>query len=533
MEGCASGREKTPIPPLWFRYFVPSVADLIFIVLFGAVTWGALAPRLLGDAGIGWHIRNGEQMLRMHAITRIDSFSFTMSGRPWYAWEWLYDVVIAGVHDRLGLNGVVFFTALAIAATFALTLRLAVRRGAVLPVTVILLALSISASTIHFFARPHVLSWLFAAMWFQLLDSSEISSSRETDRRVLWLPVLMLLWVNLHGGFLLGFALLGLYLIAGLIRHSGSREGPKDATRQRLKHLGTVTVLSLLASLINPYSYKLHLHVYQYLSNRWLMNHIDEFLSPNFHGVAQQCFAALLLIAIVALAIAPKKPQLSQLFVIIFAAYSGLYAARNLPVSSILLTLIVAPLLSQVVVGAHTNPQLPPRLRAFFSRCESFTSRMGGMELRFRGHLWPVAAVMLGLLVCLQHGKLGSRQLMDARFDAKRFPVQAAEVIARRGIDQPIFTPDSWGGYLIYRLYPQTKVFVDDRHDLYGEQFLKDYLKVIRVAPDWDKVLNEMHVDWVLVPAGSSLANMLRETSQWTVIHEDGTEVLFQRTKVL
>src|SRR2546426_11646602 len=114
----------------------------------------------------------------------IDSFSFTMSGRPWYAWEWLYDVVIAGVHDRLGLNGVVFFTALAIAATFALTLRLAVRRGAVLPVTVILLALSISASTIHFFARPHVLSWLFAAMWFQLLDSSEISSSRETDRRV-------------------------------------------------------------------------------------------------------------------------------------------------------------------------------------------------------------------------------------------------------------------------------------------------------------------------------------------------------------
>jgi len=158
---------------------------------------------------------------------------------------------------------------------------------------------------------------------------------------------------------------------------------------------------------------------------------------------------------------------------------------------------------------------------------------MGGMELRFRGHPWPVAAVMLGLLVCLQHGKLGSRQLMDARFDAKRFPVQAAEVIAQRGIDEPIFTPDSWGGYLIYRLYPQTKVFVDDRHDLYGEQFLKDYLKVIRDAPDWDKVLNEKQVGWVLVPAGSSLANMLRETSQWTVIHEDGTAVLFQRTKVL
>jgi len=263
------------------------------------------------------------------------------------------------------------------------------------------------------------------------------------------------------------------------------------------------------------------------------MNHIDEFLSPNFHGMAQQCFAALLLITIVALAIAPKKPQLSHLFVIIFAAYSGLYAARNLPVSSILLTLIIAPLLSQAVAEARTNPDLPHLLRAFFSRCELFTSRMGSMELRFRGHGWPVAAVIFGLFVCVQHGRLGYLQLMDARFDAKRFPVQAAEVIAQRGIAEPIFSPDSWGGYLIYRLYPQTRVFVDDRHDLYGEQFLKGYLKVIRVAPDWDKVLNEKRMNWVLVPAGSSLANILKETSQWTVTYEDSVAVLFHRTKTL
>jgi hypothetical protein len=511
---------------------VPSVADLIFILLFAAMTWGALAPRLLGDAGIGWHIRNGEQMLRTHSISRTDSFSSTMGGRPWFAWEWLYDIVIAGAHDWLGLNGVVFFTALVIAATFALALRLALRRGAVLPVAVILLMLSVGASTIHFFARPHVLSWLFAVIWFQLLDSSETTGTFKRNR-LLWLPVLMLLWVNLHGGFLLGFALLGLYLLAGLIECSISREGQKGATRRRLQQLVTLTLLSLLASLINPYGYKLHVHIYRYLSDRWLMNHIDEFRSPDFHGVAQQCFAALLLIAIVAVAIAPKKPQLSRLFVIIFAAYSGLYASRNLPVSSILLTLIVAPLLSQTVAEARTNPGLSLWLRAFFSRCESFTSRMGSMELRFRGHIWPVVAVILGLFLCLQHGRLGSHQFMDARFDAKRFPVQAAEVIAQRGIAEPIFAPDSWGGYLIYQLYPQTRVFVDDRHDLYSAPFLKDYLKVIRVAPGWNAVLNEKHVDWALVPAGSSLANILRETPQWTVTYDDSVAILFHRTKAL
>ncbi len=137
------------------------------------MTGGTLAPRLLGDASIGWHIRNGDLMLRSHSITRTDSFSATMSGQPWYAWEWLYDVKIAGIHYWWGLNGVVFFTAVIIAATFALTLSLCLRRGADLPVTVILLALSLGASMIHLFARPHVLSWLFTVVWFQLLDSSE------------------------------------------------------------------------------------------------------------------------------------------------------------------------------------------------------------------------------------------------------------------------------------------------------------------------------------------------------------------------
>ena len=66
------------------------------------------------------------------------------------------------------------------------------------------------------------------------------------------------------------------------------------------------------------------------------------------------------------------------------------------------------------------------------------------------------------------------------------------------GIDQPIFAPDSWGGYLIYRLYPENRVFVDDRHDFYGVDFLRDYLKAIRLTPDWDKFLNEKHVNWAL-----------------------------------
>src|SRR5207237_8402124 len=135
-----------------------------------------------------------------------------MHGQPWYAWEWLYDVLIAAIYQALGLNGVVFFTAAVIAATFALVLRLTLRQGGGLPVAVILLLLAVGASTIHLFARPHVLSWLLSVIWFQLLDSSK-------ENRLWWLPALMLLWVNVHGGFVVGFALLGLYLLSSTIRY--------------------------------------------------------------------------------------------------------------------------------------------------------------------------------------------------------------------------------------------------------------------------------------------------------------------------
>jgi hypothetical protein len=515
--------------PAWIRFAFPSAADLIFVILLAAMTIGLLAQRLLGDAGIGWHIRNGQQILSRHSVTRIDPFSAIMSGHKWYAWEWLYDLKVAAIHDWFGLNGVVLFTAVIIAATFALALRLSLRRGADLPAAVVLLALSLGASTIHLLARPHVLSWLFTVIWFQILDDSEAQDPAK--RRRLWgLPGLMLLWANLHGGFVLGFVLLGLYFLGATIRYFRCPDNQmREGLAGWMRELGMVTAASLLASLINPYGYELHAHVFQYLSNRWLMNHIDEFLSPNFHGVAQQCFVLLLLITLGGLAVVRTKPPLSRVFVLLFAAYSGLYASRSLPVSSLLLMLIVSPLLSQAVTETRANPELPARLRAWLSRWESLAARMGRAEVQLRGHLWPAAAIVLGTLICAHQGKLGSHRWMDAHFDAQHFPVEAAEVIAQRGIRDPIFSLDSWGGYLIYRLYPQIRVFVDDRHDLYGEEFLKTYLQTVRLTPEWDNLLNEKRVDWVLAPAESPLANMLVQTSRWETVHRDGTAVLLRR----
>ena len=91
-------------PSRWLLFLMPSISDLLFVALLLGLSCGAMGRLLLRDAGTGWHIRNGQLMLQTHSVTRVDPFSATMSGHPWYAWEWLYDVFIAGVHHWMGLE---------------------------------------------------------------------------------------------------------------------------------------------------------------------------------------------------------------------------------------------------------------------------------------------------------------------------------------------------------------------------------------------------------------------------------------------
>ena len=509
----------------WTHYLLPSVSDLIFLVLLFSLSMGTLAPRLLGDGDTGWHIRNGELILSTHSITRVDPFSSTMQGKPWYAWEWLYDVAIAAVHGWSGLNGVVFVSAFMIAVTFALMFRLALTRGGTIAGTLLLSLLALGAATIHFLARPHILSWLLTVVWFHLLDSSE--NNPAGGRKLFWLPVIILLWVNVHGGFVMGFFLLGIYILPSLLHLLRSRNpAQRDVAGKRLKRLALVTLLSALATLANPYGYKLYVHIYQYLSNRFLMDHINEFQSPNFHGIAQQCFLLLCLVSLVALAARHQKPRLVELLVVLFAIASGLYASRNLPTSGILLALIIAPFLSNRVERSDAEPEPGPETSSYFL---SLSIRMETLEKRLRGHLLPGLAVLVGIWICSVGGRVGNHQFMTSGFSDQHFPVQAVDAIEQHHISSSVFSPDSWGGYLIYRLYPTAKVVADDRHDLYGEQFFKEYLKLIRVEPGWDEVLKKNNIACVLVPAESSLAAALEQKPDWNTKYRDSTAELFQK----
>ena len=522
----AGAVEADGLRPGWLRFAVPSVGDLVFVLLLLALTCGTLAKGLLGDAGIGWHIRTGELIRSAHSIPHVDVFSSTMQGKPWFAWEWLYDLVVGVVHGWAGLNGVVLLTAVVIALTFTLVFRMMLARGAHLPVAIGVLLVTLTASTIHFLARPHVVSWLLVVLWFGLLERFEAEG---TWRQLAWLPAMTLLWVNVHGGFLLGFALLGIYFISALLSVWTARSGiEKDSARSRAKVLAVAGIACGILTLANPYGYQLHVHIYRYLGDRFLMDHIDEFLSPNFHGLAQKCFAGLVLLSVIATAGARKKITLSQVLVILFAIYTGMYASRNIPTSSILLALIVAPQLSVTLREMAGSREVGEGWRSMLARFDRFSTRMAGLNGRVAGRVWP-AIVLVGLLwVCAHQGRLGSAQWMNARFDSKRFPVSAVDVLAGAPNNGAVFCPDRWGGYLIYRLYPKTLVAVDDRHDLYGAEFLKRYLKVVHGEPGWELALRDMNAGWVLVAADSALVSLLVERPGWKVEYRDDRAVLFR-----
>ncbi len=544
--------------PSWVLWVVPSVGDLIFAALLGLLAFSTLSVRLLGDAGIGWHIRTGQMILATHVIPRVDPFSATAFSattgrawfaRAWFAWEWLYDVLVGWLDHAAGLNGVVLFTALVVAVVFAWTFRLLLRRGTNILLALLLVLLAASAAMIHFLARPHVVSWLFTVAWFWILDSSEISCCASDSKsfatsepklrrvRMLWLlPPLMLVWVNVHGGFLVGFVLLAIYWCSATwrwLRPTGDRFD--DVLRQiragRLVRVLTLAgIVSALATLVNPYGIYLHVHIYHYLTNRFLMNHINEFQSPNFHYVAQKCFAGLLLLTLVALAVkkrAAGPARVSQALVVLFAVYSGLYASRNIPVSSLLLILVIGPWLSEAM----------ERFRGWRRGGRGFASpqflqRMEAIEFSLRGHLWPVAMVALTCWIAVHGGKLGAKPLMDAHFDAKRFPVAAVNYLEAqdKDVQGPLVAPDEWGGYLIYRLYPRVRMVIDDRHDFYGEAFLKSYLKMVHVEPGWQDFLQQSRAHCVVVPKNSALANILDETAGWRGIYSDDVATAFVRT---
>jgi hypothetical protein len=513
--------QRSQVPVKW----LPSLTDFAFLMpiifLFGRMEG---AKTLLSDCDTGWHIRTGEWIIANGWVPMHDIFSFSKPGSPWFAWEWLSDVLFARLNAMGGLQAVVMFTVLMLSVTFG-TLFLLVRRKANPIVAIAVTVLAAAGSSIHWLARPHLFTLLFLVLFYAALEQVKEGRTHLMGVPILGaLPVATILWTNLHGGFFVGTLMILAYGGGEILQLLFSPK-TENRTPAWLKARGYFLcgLACLAASLINPYTYHLHVHMAQYLRDPWNSEHIMEFFSPSFHHPTAIYFEAMLVMSVAAAIWNLRQGRFTEALLVFVWAHGGLLAARNIPIFMIAAAPPVAAAIQQCLLRV---PDL--NVAAWFRAAAEKFNRLAveTEETDSIGRLHLVSILGLLLVAALVYAPRPPKKFR-AEFDPKSYPAAALATL-RSDPDGRVFTNDEWGDYLIYRLYPDHKVFVDGRSDFYGDDFEAKYVDVLNVKYGWEKTLSGFGVDTILLPPSAPLSGALKESSRWRVVYDDGIALVFR-----
>ena len=491
------------------RFLVPDLALIASLVtLFYSLFLFQGYTAFFRDSDAGWHIRNGERMLQSGTLPHTDPFSFVMQGKPWFAWEWLSDVVVGTIHLNWGLTGVAFFYAAVIAAGVWLWFRLNWLAGGNFLLAAVFAAPMLSTANLHWLARPHVISWVFLL----LTVSFAVTAPAFTISRAAGVVLVTCVWTNMHASFFLAPVILAIYAAGFAAKHVLCNAGLPPA-RAMLGY----AALSTAATLLNPYGLRLHEHVIRYVTDSALLDRVGEFQSFNFHAEgAGQIVLALGLASLGALLALIEKdcaPALLSAFLIVTA----LRSARGLP----LVALLALPLANASIArGLEAWRGLRPGVRKSLDNFLSYSARLRSLDAKNSGLIWaPIVALLF--LALLRMPAIAA----TAGFPPDQFPVAASSAVGGLPVDARILAPDKFGGYLIYRFSPSRKVFFDGRSDLYGADFLKEYGRLVQVRPGWRAILDSYRFTHALLPNDYSLVPALEQIG-WRPLYHDGVATL-------
>jgi hypothetical protein len=450
---------------------------------------------LFRDSDAGWHIRSGEAILATGKFPHSDPYSFSRAGQPWFAWEWLTDVLTGATHRAAGLGGVALLYATAIGAGVWLWFRLHWMVDGNFFFAAAMAPLLLTTCSLHWMARPHVIGWLF-------LLTTMIFAER-TRPNLIVVALFSALWANMHASFFLAPVIFGIYAIGSA---GGLATGEPRRRHDRRRYYFLAAFVSAFAPLANPYGWHLYSHLFRYLTDSELLSRIGEFQSFDFHSAGSSQIAAALLIGVAGgvLALGQRRPEhflLAALF-----SFLALRSARVLPVAA----LILLPIANGAITHALSNATGFDRFLAYSARLRAFDSRGSGLIFA------PLAVALCFVL-------LETPGLRAATgFPADQFPVAAYSHIPT---DARLFAPDKFGGYLIYRSAGSRKVFFDGRSDFYGADFLKQYGRLVQVRPGWQQYWNSFGFTHALLPVDAPLRAAL-EQAGWRAVYSDRTAVL-------
>jgi hypothetical protein len=447
--------------------------------------WIAFAPQVLNDGDTYWHLAAGEWMLRHAQVLHTDPFSYTAAGRPWQTHEWLSEVVMALAYAAGGWGGLQLLFGLAAGLAAAV---MAAELGRHVPplsqaLAVLLAFAGFSGSLL---ARPHLLALPVLALW-----TAGLLRARERDSAPSpWLLLLMVVWANLHGGFVIGLGLAGAFAIEAVLAGGGDR-------RRTILRWGGFLAAAVVASLITPHGIEGLLFPLNIMGMKILPG-IVEWRSADFSRFGP--FEIALLAALFVMLWRGVKVPLIRLIVLLGLLHLGLHQVRQQMVLGVVGVLLLAEPLGQVL-----KPEPSPFLPALGAR--------------------PAMAVAALLAALLAATRLGTPIV---RTDGPTSPVTALAHTPASLRAQPVFNDYGMGGYLIFA---GVKPFIDGRADMYGDTFVEDYFAADSDPDRLQRTLDHYGVAWtILDPHGASAAALDRSPG-WKRLYADRFAVVHARAQ--
>ncbi|HYL50563.1 MAG TPA: hypothetical protein VEZ15_01220 [Acidimicrobiia bacterium] len=448
----------------------------------------AVGIRPLHDNSFMWHLRTGRFILD-HGIPRQDPFSYTAAGTKWVAQSWLAELVYGIVNRLTGAFGLrLLGAALGLvvgAMLFRVALRCAndrIRAGA--------LALLAFATLLNVWSERPL---MFGIVGMVLLVAIvELPESRLGRHAMIALPVLMWLWANTHGTFVIGFGYLALHLVGRSCEGCSLRRG-----RERV--LFRASLIAAAVTLVNPYGIDLVLFPLRLMARGEVLRDVAEWQSPNFREPGGMLFGAFLVCTLVVLA--RKRPGVRDVLITVAFVVLGLYAIRNVGLTAI----AILPVLARLV--RNDAPRADDR------------SSM---------HRLMVIAAACALVLGIVHAA------GEPDWSLGAYPVKAFKAVQQQGLEgRRLFTTDAWGGYVIATAWPAQKVFFDDRYDMYPIAVNRDYGTIANLEPGWARMLDRYDVEVVMSPRKSVLVQALADRQEWVRVYGDDVAVVYARRTIV
>jgi hypothetical protein len=471
------------------------------ILLFGLL---GMTARPATDPDLWWHLRTGQWIMETGHVPHSDPFSFTRAGHAWVSHEWLSELVFYELWKHGGAAGLIVFSAIITTTGFMLLYLRCLLCGTEKHWAAAATAFGALASAPSWGVRPQMFTFTLASLLLWLLESGK---KEGRPRLLLWIPPLFLLWLNLHAGFALGLALLFAYG-AGLIVETAVGNTPWKNARPIVLRVLLLLLVCLALVPLNPSGAQLYRYPFDTLRSSAMRSFIVEWFSPDFHEWLYRPFLLVWLLLLTALASSRSRPKGPVIVPLLLTSFAALDAVRHIPI----FVLVAMPVIA-AALPVNSAPLAVSQRRPYSSR--------------FRPSFNIAVVILIALFTLVKWVSLTRSQ--DAH-EAEQYPQRAVAFLQASSQPQRIFVYYDWGGYAIWKLYPEYRVFVDGRADLYGDSLLRQFKTAMQLRTGWRDVLDSWKVEAVLVPPSCALAQGLLLDTNWHTAFSDSKAIILLRT---